>query len=125
MKSMYVFSKLYSNIFCQKSKTYNKKGILFRTHQILSLDKIKFNLVTNPINNDLLIIGLCRDEETKSLLNFKNTVYKQMDQNFERFFCHLYATTNSYFKSRLLVRIEPDIQIYLQLKGSYQSCITI
>ncbi|CAD8173958.1 unnamed protein product [Paramecium pentaurelia] len=77
------------------NKLKQKKTIIqkFSAHQIIQLEnKIKLNLILNPLNNEFLIIGLYRDEEIQNLLNYKNTTSQQMDLNFERFCCNLYTT---------------------------------
>ncbi|CAD8072482.1 unnamed protein product [Paramecium sonneborni] len=85
----YLFIKKFNRLKQKKSNIQKLSA-----HQIIQTqNRIKLNLITNPSNNnDLLIIGLFSDEEMQSLLNYKKTVSKILDQNFERFCCNLYMT---------------------------------
>ncbi|CAK64187.1 unnamed protein product (macronuclear) [Paramecium tetraurelia] len=84
----YLFIKKFDKL---KQKRNNIQKL--SAHQVISTEnRLKLNQIPNPENNDLLIIGLYKDEDMLTLLNYKKTAYKKIDQNFERFCCNLYTT---------------------------------
>ncbi|CAD8149415.1 unnamed protein product [Paramecium octaurelia] len=84
----YLFIKKFDKL---KLKRNNVQKL--SAHQVISTEnKLKLNQMPNPQNNDLLLIGLYKDEDMLALLNYKKTASKKIDQNFERFCCNLYTT---------------------------------